>query len=367
MELVFYIIKEKENAKFYIEGSIIQEKKFLFFKEDKLRINIIKKVQYELEREFEKKYSFTDIKEVKYFKMYDSIKDCIEDINKGINDPNCTLEEKNNIVILNIPLPHIKYNSISFTLEEKIKKDSDIIYEQKDLIYQLKNHNNNLIKKSNWIEKNYLLSFNVIKNNKKNYNNYALIMEDKKDKDIILEQTIVINNLKEDNKKLIQKINWFSDKYPLNINVKIKDKIEQYSLKYTDTIKSLIDRIINNKNYIKKSEYEKYELKYNDNYLWGENNDFIDFRIKNNSTIKFSSYVIGGQYFVKTLTGKTITLECDALEKIEIVKEKIQEKEGIPPQHCRLIYDGKQLEDNRTIYDYRMARESTMHLVLRLR
>jgi len=67
------------------------------------------------------------------------------------------------------------------------------------------------------------------------------------------------------------------------------------------------------------------------------------------------------------LTGKIITLDLDALDTIMIVKYKIQDKEGIPPEDIRLIYAGKQLEDNRTIFDYNMARKSTMHLVLRLR
>ena len=67
------------------------------------------------------------------------------------------------------------------------------------------------------------------------------------------------------------------------------------------------------------------------------------------------------------MTGKTITLDLDALDTIMIVKSKIQDKEGVPPEDCRLIYAGKQLEDNKTILDYNMASESTMHLVLRLR
>lgn len=75
----------------------------------------------------------------------------------------------------------------------------------------------------------------------------------------------------------------------------------------------------------------------------------------------------GMQLFVKTLTGKTVSIEVEEGESIEDVKAKIAEKEGIPAEQQRIIFGGQQLQDGKTVDDYNIGDDATLHLVLRLR
>ena len=240
--------------------------------EKNIYIHITKKVPYTVPREFEKDFSLKDIQKNTYFKKCKSIKECLKEIDSGIDSGKSKIQGEENFLICTIPILNEDYNFISFVVNEKILSDKEIIEEQKR----------------------------------------------------------IIESLKTENEKIKNKFDWICENTSLKVNIKNNDKIIQYTLKYSDTIESIINRIKSEKEYIKKYMYECYRLSLKEEFLYYKE-DLAYNKINNNTTLDLKIYKMGGEYFVKTLTGKIITLDLSPFDTIEYVKNCIKDKEGIPP------------------------------------
>jgi len=184
-------------------------------------------------------------------------------------------------------------------------------------------------------------------------------------------QKLFLNNIELINEYILVNEDLFKKNLELKINKESKDSIY---IKYPNSKIKIIKTDFCNTGYelikqINPYNFDKLNLKhgllYKNKYI-SLSDLLVSFEIKNGDIIE----LIDRKTFpihIKTLTGKTVDINVAPFDNIEYIKSLYQDKEGVPPDQQRLIYNGVMLKDNKTIFDYKIEKESTLHLVLKLR